>query len=61
MLVIDKPFQPKPMFVGKARSLLNSGASEGASLGSAPALTANIRLGWISLQEINTQAYYKPS
>ncbi len=34
---------------------------KGASLGSAPAFTANIRLGWISLQEINTQAYYKPS
>jgi hypothetical protein len=34
---------------------------KGASLGSAPAFTANIRLGWINLQGINTQAYYKPS
>jgi hypothetical protein len=32
---------------------------KGASLGEAPALSANIRIGWKGLPEANTLAYYK--
>ncbi len=45
------------MFVGKVMSLPLSGAPESALLMWAPALPANIRLGWKSLPEANTLAY----
>jgi hypothetical protein len=47
------------MFVGKARSLPYNGHAKGASLRSAPALPANISLGWQNLPGTNAQAYYE--
>ncbi len=50
------------MFVGKARSLTNSGAAHGASHEYALALsTTNIGIGWNSLPWLTTLAYYKYS
>jgi hypothetical protein len=45
MFIPGRPFQPSLMFLGKVRSLPQSGATLGASHGQAPALLANIRLG----------------
>ncbi len=42
MFVPGKPLQPSLMFVGKAGAYPRGGAS----LGLAPALLMNIRLGW---------------
>jgi hypothetical protein len=49
------PFQPSVMFVGKARSLLYSGAHE-RCFTQTPALLANIRLGW---KVIHTDKYVR--
>jgi hypothetical protein len=49
VFVLDKPFQPSLMFVCKARSLPRVEHLKGVSLGYAPALPANIRLGWKGL------------
>ncbi len=48
MFVPGRLFQPSLMFVGKDRSL------KGASLGQAPTLLTNIRLGWKGLPGANT-------
>jgi hypothetical protein len=50
------PFQPCLMFVGKARSLPQSGALKGASLTLLP--YPHIRLGWKGLPGTNTVAYW---
>jgi hypothetical protein len=47
------------MFVGKAMANLRLEHLKGASLGYAPALPTNIRLGWRSLPGTNTLAYYE--
>jgi hypothetical protein len=52
-------FQPILMFVGKARSPLLSGAPIRCYVGLAPALPANIRLGWKASSETNALAYYE--
>ncbi len=46
MFVRGGLFQLSLMFVGKARSLPESGGRERYLLGEAPALPANIRQGW---------------
>jgi hypothetical protein len=51
MFVPGKPFQPSLMFVGES-------GEWSASLGLAPALPANIRLGWKGLPVTNAVAYY---
>jgi hypothetical protein len=57
VFVLGKHFLLSLMFVGKARSLLLSRKLEDASLGQAPALHINIRLGWKGLPGTNTVAY----
>ncbi len=59
MVVSGKPFQPSLTLVGEARSLPYSGAPEGASLGKAPALPANITLDWKGLLGPNTSLLRK--
>jgi hypothetical protein len=61
MFVIGKQFQSSLLFVGKARSLSQSGASEGSSIGQAPFLPTNIRLSWKGLPGTNTLAYNEHS
>jgi hypothetical protein len=53
-----KPFQPSLMFVLEG-AYPRVEHLKGASLRQAPALTANIRLGWKGLAGTNTRAYYK--
>ncbi len=50
-----KPLQPSLMFVERPRV----DHLKGASLGYAPDLSSNIRLGWRGLQGTNTLAYYE--
>jgi hypothetical protein len=60
VFVPGKPFQPNLMFVGEARSLPKSGASERALHSGRPRpYIANIRLGWKGLPGTNTLAYYE--
>ncbi len=49
--------KPSLMFVGEARSLPRVEHLKGDSLGLAPALTANNRLGWKGLPGTNALAY----
>ncbi len=56
-LSLESFFQPSLMFVGEARSLPYNGAPE-SFIVQAPALPANIRLGWKILPGTNTLAYY---
>jgi len=44
-----RPYWPSLMFVGKARAHPRMEYLKGASLGFAPASSANIRLGWNGL------------
>jgi hypothetical protein len=50
IFVLDKPFQPSLMFVGNLK---------GGSLGLAPALPANHRLGWKGLPGEKALVYYE--
>ncbi len=59
MFVHGKPFQPSVLFVGKARSLPQSGASERFFDRVGSSFTKNIRLFWKGLPVTNTLAYYK--
>ncbi len=59
MFVPGKPLQPSLMFVGKARGLHYSGASEMRFTWVGSDLPANIRLGWTGLTGTNSLAYYK--
>ncbi len=61
MFVPGKPFESSQMFAGKSSRILNVDSLKGAPLEKAPALLANIRLGWKSLPGTNTLAYYKKS
>ncbi len=45
MFAHGKPFQTSIMFMSKAMSLAKSGHLKGASLGYAPTLLTNIRVG----------------
>ncbi len=51
------PFQPSLMIVGKVRNNRVEHLKD-ATLGQAPALIANVRLGWKGLPGTNTLAYY---
>ncbi len=61
MFVPGKPFKPNLMFVSKAGNYLSEAPFKCYTLGSAPCLTQNIRLGWKILPGKNTRAYYKNS
>ena len=59
MFVPSKPFQPSLIFVGKAGAYPSEQPFRCSTLGSAPALPANIRQGWKGLLGTNTLAYYE--
>jgi hypothetical protein len=52
IMIPGKPFLPSLMFVGKARAYPSDATK-------APALPANIRLGWKGLPRTNALAYYQ--
>ncbi len=52
-------FQPGLIFVGKASSVLKSGALKRCCTQVSLVLMTNIRLGWKGLPWTNTLAYYK--
>ena len=54
MFVPGKPFQSGLMFVGKPGAYPRAEHKKGA-----PAVRANIRLGWKGLPGTNTPAYYE--
>ncbi len=58
VFVPGRPFQSS-LSVCKPRAYPMVEHSKGASLGKAPSLPANIRLGWNGLPGINTLAYYE--
>ena len=60
MFVPGKPFQPSLIFVDKV-SLPRMEHLKYASLGEAPALPENIRVGWKGFLGINTPPYYEHS
>jgi len=51
VVVLDKPFQPSLMFVGKAGAYPSESPLRCSTLGQAPALFVNLRLDWKGLPE----------
>ncbi len=54
-----KLFQPSLMFAGKAEDYPSEAPFWCSTLGYAPALLTNIRLGWNALPGANVIAYFK--
>jgi hypothetical protein len=59
--VLSKPLRPSLMFAGKAGAYPIEASFNYSTLGYAPALTANNRLGCKGMTEINTLAYSENS
>ena len=55
----DRPFQPGLMFVNKIGAYGNEAPFRFSTVGHAPVVSTNIRLGWKGLSVTNTLAYYK--
>jgi hypothetical protein len=55
----DRPFQPGLMFVIKIGAYGNEAPFRFSTVGYAPVLSLNIRLGWKGQSVTNTLAYYK--